>query len=155
MKSYLLAEPEELIPGIPGLILHKNIKDAPLFEEEYKNILEWELENKTITKIIFEVVYSDFQNAKFLEDENNLIEKNMTFSLQPNEKKKIAKIKLKKDFKIKIELNCKLSAPDKEFQIKLIDKEKLIYEEIKNLCYNKLNKIDLTLKTKEELEKLL
>ena len=152
MNSYLSVEPEELIPG---LILHKNIKDAPLFEEEYKNILEWELENETITKISFEVVYCDFKNVIFVEDEYNLFDKKKTFSLEPNEKKKLAKIKLKKDFKINIALNCKLSAPDLDFQIKIINGDKSDLEEIKNLCYENLNKIDLTLKTKEELENLL
>ena len=152
MNSYLSVEPEELIPGLK---LYKNIKDAPLFEEEYKNILEWELENKTITKINFEVVYSDFKNVIFVEDENNLFDKKKTFSLEPNEKKKLAKIKLKKDFKINIALNCKLSAPDLDFQIKIINGGKSDLEKIKYLCYNELNKIDLTLKTKEELENLL
>jgi len=152
MNSYLSVEPEQLIPG---LYLYKNIKDAPLFDEEYRNILEWELENKTSYKISLEVVFNDFKNAIFLENESNFIDEKTTFSLEPTEKKKIAKIKLKKDFKINIEFNCKLSAPELEYQIKLSKESFDIIEEIKYSCYLKLNKIDLTLKTKEELENLL
>jgi hypothetical protein len=93
MNSDLIGEPEELIPG---LILHKIIKDAPLNDEEYKNILEMDLENKTITKIILEMNFYDFKNIYIFEDEKNKINEKFTFTLEPKDKKKIAKIKMKK-----------------------------------------------------------
>ena len=152
MNSELIEEPEELIPG---LILHKTIKDAPLSDEEYKNILEMELENKTITKINLEMNFYDFKNIDFFEDEKNKINEKLTFTLEPNDKKKIAKIKMKKDFKINIKFNFNLCVPDKNIQIILINGQNDKYKLIEKKCYEKLNKIDLTLKTKEELEILL
>ena len=85
MNSELIKEPEELIPG---LILYKTIKDAPLNEEEYKNILELELENITITKINLEMNFYDFKNIDFFEDEKNKINEKLTFTLEPKDKKK-------------------------------------------------------------------
>ena len=118
MNSDLIGEPEELIPG---LILHKIIKDAPLNDEEYKNILEMDLENKTITKIILEMKFYDFKNIYIFEDEKNKINEKFTFTLEPKDKKKIAKIKMKKDFKINIKFNFNLCVPEKDIQILIIN----------------------------------
>ena len=152
MNSDLIGEPEELIPG---LILHKIIKDAPLNDEEYKNILEMDLENKTITKIILEMNFYDFKNIYIFEDEKNKINEKFTFTLEPKDKKKIEKIKMKKDFKINIKFNFNLCVPEKDIQILIINGQNDDIKYNENLCYEQLNKIDLTLKTKEELENLL
>ncbi len=136
----------------PGVILYKEYKKVN-DDSDIVGIFIWKVELTTMSVVDFEVHLDQSENIELENKINN--ELKTSNRILPFEKKEVAKVILKDNWKLKSKFKLTMNVPEKQIQYNyIVNDEKKLEKEIKDY-YEYFENIPFEFLTKEEIEEKL